>query len=406
MGCKKLCRFVFILAIHPTAFSPMLCLLAGALSAGGAEAVAPYISKWLYGKEKGSDLTAEEKETVSAITSLLGTATSAAVGNSATDAAQGSLNAQSAVGNNYNLEDAEQDIKRIGGSLLGTAAAIGDLATPILNPKETLQSLKLLATSPDRLELLQLGFVLLVNERQQEYDLFVKQNDVFGQSMVIGRSTGDIGLAVGGAAQLVAKSPSALKYFSVALTQLKRTGSATINGIKVVYVAGKISRAADNYLPPSMLKPIPSIIQEFGRPTKTEIANAAQRIAQHRANVNTKGGNFGYLDGIINGKQVDNKIWRSTSIDTALHEPQIFIASQAVNTRGNSWLRITDAEYRMLNDFAHKMGAKAGNVYPNIRGHLKIVSENPFCSSCSNVIQQFRHMFPNIQLILINGTRK
>ena len=71
------------------------------MSAGGAEAAAPYISKWLYGKEKGSDLTAEEKETVSAITSLLGTATSAAVGNSATDGVQGSLNAQSAVGNNF-----------------------------------------------------------------------------------------------------------------------------------------------------------------------------------------------------------------------------------------------------------------------------------------------------------------
>ena len=45
--------------------------LAGALSAGDAEAAAPYISKWLYGKDKGSDLTAEEKETVSAITNLL-----------------------------------------------------------------------------------------------------------------------------------------------------------------------------------------------------------------------------------------------------------------------------------------------------------------------------------------------
>ena len=57
--------------------------LAGALSAGGSEAAAPYISKWLYGKDKGSDLTAEEKETVSTITNLLGTATGAAVGNSA-----------------------------------------------------------------------------------------------------------------------------------------------------------------------------------------------------------------------------------------------------------------------------------------------------------------------------------
>ena len=91
--------------------------LAGALSAGGSEAAAPYISKWLYGKEKGSDLTAEEKETVSAITNLLGTATGAAVGNSATDGVQGSLNAQNAVGNNYisfpNKNDAMQFINII-----------------------------------------------------------------------------------------------------------------------------------------------------------------------------------------------------------------------------------------------------------------------------------------------------
>ena len=75
--------------------------LAGALSAGGAEAAAPYISKWLYGKDKGSDLTAEEKETVSAITNLLGTATGAVIGDTTANAAQGSLNAQSAVENNW-----------------------------------------------------------------------------------------------------------------------------------------------------------------------------------------------------------------------------------------------------------------------------------------------------------------
>ena len=75
--------------------------LAGALSSGGTEAAAPYISKWLYGKEKGSDLTAEEKETVTAITNLLGTATGAVIGGTTANAVQGSLNAQSAVGNNF-----------------------------------------------------------------------------------------------------------------------------------------------------------------------------------------------------------------------------------------------------------------------------------------------------------------
>ena len=89
--------------------------LAGALSAGGAEAAAPYISKWLYGKKKGSDLTAEEKETVSAITNLLGTATGAVIGDTTANAAQGSLNAQSAVGNNelaFNINSEKNAVSR------------------------------------------------------------------------------------------------------------------------------------------------------------------------------------------------------------------------------------------------------------------------------------------------------
>ena len=57
--------------------------------------------KGFYGTSDSSKLTAEQKETVTAITTLLGTATGAAIGNSATNAAQGSLNTQSAVENNY-----------------------------------------------------------------------------------------------------------------------------------------------------------------------------------------------------------------------------------------------------------------------------------------------------------------
>ncbi|WP_421522850.1 VENN motif pre-toxin domain-containing protein [Neisseria yangbaofengii] len=74
--------------------------LTGAISAGSAEAAAPLIGSYLYGEKDGSKLTTEQKETVTAITSLLGAATGATVGNSATNAAQGSLNADSAVENN------------------------------------------------------------------------------------------------------------------------------------------------------------------------------------------------------------------------------------------------------------------------------------------------------------------
>ena len=75
--------------------------LAGAINAGGAGAAVPVISNWLYGEIDGSALIAEQKETVSAITNLLGAVTGAAINNSSTNATQGSLNAQNTVENNY-----------------------------------------------------------------------------------------------------------------------------------------------------------------------------------------------------------------------------------------------------------------------------------------------------------------
>ncbi|WII94319.1 VENN motif pre-toxin domain-containing protein [Kingella negevensis] len=77
--------------------------LSGALSAGGSEAAAPLISQWLYQETDGSKLTAEQKDTVNAITSALGAATGVAVGGTVTDVARGSLNAQNAVENNFGV---------------------------------------------------------------------------------------------------------------------------------------------------------------------------------------------------------------------------------------------------------------------------------------------------------------
>ena len=73
--------------------------LAGALSSGGAEAAAGYISG-LFGQTDGSRLSAEQKETVRAIAGLFGTAAGAALGSTPADVAQGSLNAKNAVENN------------------------------------------------------------------------------------------------------------------------------------------------------------------------------------------------------------------------------------------------------------------------------------------------------------------
>ncbi|RRD88942.1 hemagglutinin repeat-containing protein, partial [Conchiformibius steedae] len=74
--------------------------LAGGISAGGAEYLAPKVSQFLYGTDDPEKLTAEQKDTVANIMSLAGAGVGAAVGGSSENAVQGSLNAESAVENN------------------------------------------------------------------------------------------------------------------------------------------------------------------------------------------------------------------------------------------------------------------------------------------------------------------
>ncbi|MFT3737197.1 MAG: deaminase domain-containing protein [Breznakibacter sp.] len=138
-----------------------------------------------------------------------------------------------------------------------------------------------------------------------------------------------------------------------------------------------------------------------------EVLEATNRIKEYRVTNNFKGGNYGYLEGFVNGNTIpdNNKFWRSVSSDVAENEIHIFDAINVKGSSSNEWLRITDSEYRMLNKLASDLGAVKGGKYPNITGELKIISENPYCASCSGVIQQFNEMFPNIKLILIDGAK-
>lgn len=73
--------------------------LTAGLVAGGAEAAAPVLSNFLYGK-KASDLTAEEKSTISAITGLVATGVGGAASGDIATAVQSGQGAQNAVENN------------------------------------------------------------------------------------------------------------------------------------------------------------------------------------------------------------------------------------------------------------------------------------------------------------------
>lgn len=135
-----------------------------------------------------------------------------------------------------------------------------------------------------------------------------------------------------------------------------------------------------------------------------EILEAANRIKNHRTTSgNLSGGNYGYLEGTVNNTSIDNKMWRS---GTALaDEPKIFTAIEVEGAGGKTWLRTTDSEYKMLNKLASDLGGTTGSVKPNVIGEFKIVSENPYCASCSGIIQQFNQMFPNVKLILVDGAK-
>nr|WP_228273172.1 VENN motif pre-toxin domain-containing protein [Acinetobacter soli] len=73
--------------------------LTAGLSAGGAEAAAPLLSSFLYGKE-AKDLTAEQKSTISSIVGLAGTALGATTGDVVSTVQSGQA-AQNAVENNF-----------------------------------------------------------------------------------------------------------------------------------------------------------------------------------------------------------------------------------------------------------------------------------------------------------------
>lgn len=73
--------------------------LTAGLAAGGAEAVAPILSSYLYGGKKPSELTADEKSTISSIVGLAGSALGAMTGDVGSTIQSGNV-AQNAVENN------------------------------------------------------------------------------------------------------------------------------------------------------------------------------------------------------------------------------------------------------------------------------------------------------------------
>ena len=85
--------------------------LSAGLAAGSAEVLAPKVSQFLYGTSDADKLTSEQKQTISAILGMAGSAMGATVGNSGADVVVSGGLAQNAVENNGLKEDA---LKKLG----------------------------------------------------------------------------------------------------------------------------------------------------------------------------------------------------------------------------------------------------------------------------------------------------
>ncbi|RFM27921.1 deaminase domain-containing protein, partial [Deminuibacter soli] len=125
----------------------------------------------------------------------------------------------------------------------------------------------------------------------------------------------------------------------------------------------------------------------------------AAKINAIRMAANVKeGANIAFIEGEVGGETFSSiGISGEASRPMAVGNPsnRVFVTKA---TGANQ--RMFDSEVKLFEDFA----AKYGNTR-DVSGTIKIVSERPFCVSCSGVTDQFRKMFPNIKVEVINGIK-
>ena len=126
-------------------------------------------------------------------------------------------------------------------------------------------------------------------------------------------------------------------------------------------------------------------------------------------------GNFGYGEVNIEGLD-DTQFFAHSSIQTEMPsmkgsgisikpESSPFIASEVSSTNvingEGAWLRDVDTEYKILSDIQSKLG----NNY-SASGKIILYTELAPCPSCQSVIEQFKQMYPNIDIEVIYSILK
>ncbi|MEO2225498.1 deaminase domain-containing protein [Priestia megaterium] len=146
-------------------------------------------------------------------------------------------------------------------------------------------------------------------------------------------------------------------------------------------------------------------------------AHIIDRVKELRGNLTSrykKSGNFAVAEVDVSGLS-KSEFYAQSSInelkgnlehkvpDISLQpENPMFKATEAVGKEGESYLRNTDTEYKILNDIASRLGENT-----QATGKIKLFTELDTCDSCSKVIAEFATKYKNIELEVIhnNGNR-
>jgi len=121
-----------------------------------------------------------------------------------------------------------------------------------------------------------------------------------------------------------------------------------------------------------------------------------------RDNLNLKPGkqNVAYLEGTINGKlinieSVSGQKSPQGSVETTPFEEQQL---KTQPTRADIEKGQTIADRRAYDSEVKGLEKVLKETTPEAKGIIKVVSERDLCGSCSNAVEQFRNLRPNIKV--------
>ncbi|KAF6625090.1 hypothetical protein H6F38_27415, partial [Paenibacillus sp. EKM208P] len=158
-------------------------------------------------------------------------------------------------------------------------------------------------------------------------------------------------------------------------------------------------------------------------PTRTiNLQNEAQiidRVAELKGRLsnsalNKSGSNFGYME--VDIPNIKSEFYAHSQVNGPAppHQPNMnydgfsfqpkkdtirYPAKDAPNSKGEMIPREGDTEYKIINDLANKLGP----ANSNIKGKIKLFTENDTCISCNDIIYSFSKDYPGITVEIVHN---